>query len=147
MIHSATSGQQRWNGVDRNTRDPTSAAPRLSKQMLRPRRARGYLLAQSEAGGIVSTSASLAGDVQRAGWLARIVSSSAAQVCEVADGRAVGSIRGGGNRRDLHGPALLVAEAGGVVTDPRGAPWDGASKGLVLGHADAHAALLRLAKG
>lgn len=102
------------------------------------------LTPDAEPGGIVSTGAVLAGAVQRAGWLARVVDSSAAQVCQVADGRAVGSIRRYGHRRDLHGPALLVSEAGGRVTDTSGTPWDGASEGLVLGRVDAHADLLRL---
>ena len=99
---------------------------------------------EAEPGGIVSTGAVLAGVVQRAGWLARVVDSSAAQVCQVADGRVVGSIRRYGHRRDLHGPALLVAEAGGTVTDTAGGAWDGESPGLVLGRAEAHADLLRL---
>jgi len=102
------------------------------------------LPAEPEAGGIVSSSAGLAGAVQRAGWLARIVDSSAAQVCQVADGRAVGSVRSRGNRRDLHGPALLVSEAGGVVTDTSGDPWDASSAGLVMGRSGAHAGLLAL---
>lgn len=65
----------------------------------------------------------------------------------MADGRAVGSIRARGHRRDLHGPALLVAEAGGVVTDLAGGPWDATSTGLVLGRAGVHADLLALSSG
>lgn len=98
-----------------------------------------------EPRGIVSGPASVTTAVHAAGWLARVVDSSAAQVCQVADGRAVGSIRRHGNRRDLHGPALLVAEAGGVVTDTSGGRWDGASTGLVMARAGAHASLLALA--
>lgn len=97
-----------------------------------------------EAGGIVSLPAVLVGVAAEAGWLPRVVSSSAAQICEVADGRSTGSVRLRGERRDLHGPALLVHEAGGVVTDRRGRPWDGASQGLVMARAGAHAELLAL---
>ncbi|SDQ39076.1 inositol monophosphatase family protein [Quadrisphaera sp. DSM 44207] len=97
-----------------------------------------------EAGGIVRVPAALVPAVVRAGWLPKIVESSAAEVASVADGRVVGSVRLRGERRDLHGPALLVAEAGGTVTAPDGGPWDGATRGLVLAAPGAHAALLDL---
>lgn len=97
-----------------------------------------------EAGGIVRVPASLVPAVVRAGWLPKIVESSAAEVASVADGRVTGSVRLRGDRRDLHGPALLVAEAGGVVTSPDGGPWDGTTTGLVMATPGAHAALLRL---
>ena len=108
----------------------------------------GELLAldptEVEAGGIVRTPAALVADVARAGWLPKIVESSAAEVAQVADGRVTGTVRLRGDRRDLHGPALLVAEAGGTVTDLAGGPWDGASAGLVLSAPGAHAALMGL---
>jgi len=97
-----------------------------------------------EAGGIVRAPAALVAAVAAAGWLPKIVESSAAEVAQVADGRVTGTVRLRGDRRDLHGPALLVAEAGGTVTDLDGGPWDGASSGLVLSTAGAHAALLEL---
>jgi myo-inositol-1(or 4)-monophosphatase len=100
-----------------------------------------------EAGGIVRTAASLAGLVDEAGWLTRTVESSAAELVAVADGRFTGAVRLRGDRRDLHGPALVAEEAGAVVTDLRGGPWDGASRGLVIAHPGAHADLLALATG
>ncbi len=99
-----------------------------------------------EPGGIVQASARLAGAVAAAGWLTRVVDSSAAQVAQVADGRVVGSLRLRGDPRDLHAPALLVAEAGGVVTDLAGGAWDRTSGGLVVARAGAHAGLLRLVR-
>lgn len=98
-----------------------------------------------EAGGIVLTGAALQVAAQGAGWLARTVSTSAAEICAVADGRVVGTVRLHGHPRDLHGPALLVQEAGGRVTDPAGNPWDATTAGLVLASAGAHARLLELA--
>lgn len=98
-----------------------------------------------ETGGIVLTGAQLGPAVQGDGWLARTVSSSAAEICAVADGRVVGTVRLSGHPRDLHGPALLVQEAGGLVTDCHGRAWDGDSEGLVLGAAGAHQRLLALA--
>jgi len=103
------------------------------------------LPAEPETGGPVHAPARLVGAVAAAGWLARTVESSAAQMCQVADGRATGTVRLGGERRDAHGPALLVAEAGGVVTDLAGGPWSAASTGLVAGRTGVHAELLRLA--
>jgi myo-inositol-1(or 4)-monophosphatase len=99
---------------------------------------------EAERGGIVRVPAALVPATARAGWLTKIVESSAAEVASVADGRVTGSVRLRGDRRDLHGPALLVAEAGGTVTAPDGGAWDGATTGLVLGHPGAHAALLDL---
>lgn len=98
-----------------------------------------------EAGGIVLTGAALGPAAQRGGWLARTVSSSASEICAVADGRVVGTVRLSGHPRDLHGPALLVQEAGGLVTDCHGKAWDGDSEGLVLGATGAHDRLLALA--
>jgi myo-inositol-1(or 4)-monophosphatase len=98
-----------------------------------------------EAGGIVLTPAALARPAQLAGWLARIVSSSASEICQIADGRVTGTVRLGGHPRDLHGPALLVEEAGGRVSDLDGGAWSGASTGLVIARAGAHARLLELA--
>lgn len=100
---------------------------------------------QVEVGGIVRTGAALAGAVDAAGWLARTVESSAAELVAVADGRFTGVVRLRGDRRDLHGPALIAAQAGAVVTDLDGGPWSGASAGLVVAHPGAHAALLGLA--
>lgn len=100
--------------------------------------------AEVEAGGIVRVPAALVPDVVRAGWLPKIVESSASEIASVADGRVTGSVRLRGERRDLHAPALLVAEAGGTVTAPDGGPWDGTTTGLVVGRAGAHADLLRL---
>lgn len=101
--------------------------------------------ADVEPGGIVRVPAALVPAVERAGWLPKIVESSAAEVVSIADGRVTGTVRTRGDRRDLHGPALLVAEAGGAVTDLAGMAWDGASAGLVLSVAGAHEAMLELA--
>lgn len=97
-----------------------------------------------EAGGIVRVPAALARAAARAGWLARSVDSSATELCQVADGRAVGTVRLSGHPRDLHGPALLVEEAGGTVTDLDGRPWTASSTGLVVAAPGAHAELLDL---
>jgi myo-inositol-1(or 4)-monophosphatase len=101
----------------------------------------------AEAGGIVRVPAALAAATDAAGWLARTVESSAAELVAVADGRSTGAVRLRGDRRDLHGPALIAQEAGARVTDLDGGPWTGASPGLVLGHPGAHADLLALARG
>ncbi len=98
-----------------------------------------------EAGGIVRTSAAVVAAVEAGGWLARTVESSAAEVVAVADGRFTGTVRMRGDRRDLHGPALIAAEAGAVVTDLDGGPWTGTSPGLVIAHPGAHGALLGVA--
>lgn len=100
----------------------------------------------AEEGGIVRTAASLAPVVDAAGWLTRTVESSAAEVVAVADGRFTGAVRLRGDRRDLHGPALIAQEAGATVTDLEGGPWTGTSRGLVIAHPGAHPALLELAR-
>lgn len=106
--------------------------------------ARLRLPAEPEPRGIVQVTARLAAPVAEQGWLARTLESSAAQMCQVADGRANGTIRLRGDRRDAHGPALLVEEAGGLVTDLAGGPWSGASRGLVAARTGVHADLLAL---
>ena len=89
--------------------------------------------------------ASLLPAVQRAGWLPKIVESSASEIVSIADGRVMGTVRRGGNRRDLHGPALLVSEAGGAVVPLDGAPLSGATQGLVVAHPQIVESLLTLA--
>lgn len=88
----------------------------------------------AEPGGVVRAEASLLPAVQAAGWLARTVESSAAEIVSIADGRVMGTVRRGGHRRDLHGPALLVSEAGGAVVPLDGAPLSGATRGLLVAH-------------
>jgi myo-inositol-1(or 4)-monophosphatase len=97
-----------------------------------------------EPGGIVRVPSRLAAAATTAGWLARSVDSSATELCQIADGRVTGTVRLHGHPRDLHGPALLVAEAGGVVTDLSGGPWSASSTGLVVSAAGAHSQLLDL---
>jgi myo-inositol-1(or 4)-monophosphatase len=97
-----------------------------------------------ERGGLVRAPGRLAPELIAAGWLARSVDSSATELCQVADGRITGTIRLGGHPRDLHGPALLVEEAGGRVTDLDGGPWTSSSPGLVAAAEGAHAGLLTL---
>jgi myo-inositol-1(or 4)-monophosphatase len=97
-----------------------------------------------EPGGLVRVPARLAEATQAAGWLTRSVDSSATELCQVADGRVVGTVRLRGHPRDLHGPALLVEEAGGRVTDLDGGPWTSSSPGLVAARPGAHEALLAL---
>ncbi len=92
------------------------------------------LTGEAEPGGIVRAEAGLLPAVRRAGWLPKIVESSAAEIASIADGRVMGTVRRGGNRRDLHGPALLVSEAGGAVVPLDGAPLSGASRGLLVAH-------------
>lgn len=98
-----------------------------------------------ERGGLVRVPAQLAQAAFDAGWLPRSVDSSATELCQVADGRATGTVRLRGHPRDLHGPALLVQEAGGVVTDLSGGRWSASSAGLVAAAPGAHPALLDLA--
>jgi myo-inositol-1(or 4)-monophosphatase len=97
-----------------------------------------------EAGGLVRVPAALAPAARAAGWLPRSVDSSATELCQVADGRITGTVRLHGHPRDLHGPSLLVAEAGGRVTDLQGNAWTACSTGLVAAAAGAHQALLTL---
>ena len=97
-----------------------------------------------EPKGLVTANARLVGAVAARGWLGRTVESAAVQMCQVADGRATGSIRLRGHRRDTHGPALLVAEAGGTVTDLDGGAWSASSRGLVAARPGVHAELLAL---
>ena len=97
-----------------------------------------------ERGGLVRVPAQLAQSAFDAGWLPRSIDSSATELCQVADGRATGTVRLRGHPRDLHGPALLVEEAGGVVSDLGGGPWSASSQGLVAATPGAHAALLGL---
>ena len=99
----------------------------------------------AEQGGIVRAEADLLPAVQQAGWLSRVAESSAAEIVSIADGRVMGTVRRGGNRRDLHGPALLVSEAGGAVVPLDGAPLSGASRGLLVAHPQAAEQLLALA--
>jgi myo-inositol-1(or 4)-monophosphatase len=103
------------------------------------------LAGAAEPGGIVRAEAGLLPAVARAGWLPRTAESSAAEIVSIADGRVLGTVRRGGNRRDLHGPALLVSEAGGAVVPLDGAPLSGASEGLVVAHPQAAEQLLALA--
>lgn len=98
-----------------------------------------------EEGGIVRCGAETAPAVQAGGWLARTSESSASEVVAVADARFAGMVRLRGDRRDLHGPALIAAQAGATVTDTGGGPWSGASAGLVIAHPGAHERLLALA--
>ena len=67
------------------------------------------------------------------------------KIVSIADGRVMGTVRRGGHPRDLHGPALLVSEAGGAVVSLDGAPVDGATRGLVVAHPDVVEKLLTLA--
>ncbi len=92
------------------------------------------LTGAAEPGGVVRAEVGLLPAVQRAGWLPKVVESSAAEIVSIADGRVMGTVRRGGNRRDLHGPALLVSEAGGAVVPLDGAPLSGASRGLLIAH-------------
>ncbi len=98
-----------------------------------------------EEGGLVRGAAEVLVDVAEGGWLARTAESSASEVVAIADGRASGAVRLRGDRRDLHGPALIAAEAGATVTDVDGGPWSAASPGLVIAHPGAHARLLTVA--
>lgn len=100
---------------------------------------------EPERGGVVRAEARLVPAVQAAGWLPKIVESSAAEIASIADGRVMGTVRHGGNRRDLHGPALLVTEAGGAVVPLDGAPFSGVSRGLLIAHPQIVEQLLPLA--
>jgi myo-inositol-1(or 4)-monophosphatase len=102
------------------------------------------LAAQAEPGGVVRAEASLLPAVAAAGWLPKTVESSAAEIVSIADGRVMGTVRRDGNRRDLHGPALLVSEAGGAVVPLDGAPLSGATRGLVVAHPQLVGQLLTL---
>lgn len=103
------------------------------------------LAGEAEQGGIVRAEAGLLPAIGRAGWLPKIVESSAAEIASIADGRVMGTVRLGGNPRDLHGPALLVSESGGAVVPLDGAPLSGASHGLLIAHPQLVAQLLPLA--
>lgn len=104
-----------------------------------------HLEGPAEPGGVVRAGAGVLGAVKEAGWLAKVVESSAAEVVSIADGRVMGTLRLGGDRRDLHGPALLVAEAGGAVVPLDGEPLSGVSRSLVLAHPGAVDGLVALA--
>ena len=100
---------------------------------------------EAEPGGVVRAEASLLPAVAAAGWLPKTVESSAAEIVSIADGRVMGTVRRGGHPRDLHGPALLVTEAGGAVVPLDGAPLSAASRGLVVAHPGLVEQLLTLA--
>jgi myo-inositol-1(or 4)-monophosphatase len=119
----------------------TAAAGRGATRDGRPLQLAG----EAERGGIVRAEAGLLPAIDRAGWLPKIVESSAAEIASIADGRVMGTVRLGGNPRDLHGPALLVSESGGAVVPLDGAPLSGASHGLLIAHPQLVAQLLPLA--
>jgi myo-inositol-1(or 4)-monophosphatase len=123
-VYSAVRGHGAWRDGARLALDPGAA----------------------EAGGIVRVPSLLAAAAYEAGWLPRSIDSSATELCEIADGRTVGAVRLGGHPRDLHGPALLVQEAGGTVTDLSGGGWTASTRGMVLAAPGAHAAVLALAR-
>jgi myo-inositol-1(or 4)-monophosphatase len=100
---------------------------------------------EPEPGGVVRADARLLPAVQAAGWLPKVVESSAAEIASIADGRVMGTLRRDGNRRDLHGPALLVSEAGGAVVPLDDAPLSGTSRGLLIAHPQLVGRLLPLA--
>ncbi|MGQ7296841.1 inositol monophosphatase family protein [Quadrisphaera sp. KR29] len=116
---------------------------RVGGPQAEPRRL--HLEGAAEPGGVVRAGAGVVGAVKEAGWLAKVVESSAAEVASIADGRVMGTLRLGGDRRDLHGPALLVAEAGGAVVPLDGEPLSGVSRSLVLAHPGAADDLVALA--
>ena len=93
-----------------------------------------HLAGEPEPGGVVRAEARLLPAVQAAGWLPKVIESSAAEIASIADGRVMGTLRRRGHRRDAHGPALLVSEAGGAVLPLDGAPLSGASRGLLIAH-------------
>lgn len=103
--------------------------------------------APAERSGIVRVPPRLAAAAAARRWSVRGIESSATELCQVADGRILGTVRLGGLRRDLHGPALLVQEAGGVVTDLAGGAWDAETKGLVVAAPSTHRGLLELVAG
>lgn len=103
------------------------------------------LSGEAETGGVVRAGAALLGEVGRAGWLPKVSESSASEIASVADGRVMGALRLGGDRRDLHGPALLVSEAGGAVVPLDGEPLSGVTRRMVVAHPGAADALVALA--
>jgi myo-inositol-1(or 4)-monophosphatase len=119
----------------------TAAAGRGATQDGRPLQLAG----DPEPGGVVRAEARLLPAVQAAGWLPKVVESSAAEIASIADGRVMGTLRRRGHRRDAHGPALLVSEAGGTVLPLDGAPLSGASRGLLIAHPQLVEQLLPLA--
>ena len=102
------------------------------------------LATRAEAGGVVRAEVSLLPGVAAAGWLPKTVESSAAEIVSIADGRVMGTVRRGGHPRDLHGPALLVSEAGGAVVPLDGAPLSAATRGMVVAHPELAEPLLGL---
>lgn len=103
-----------------------------------------HLATRAEPGGIVRAEASLLPDVAAAGWLPKTVESSAAEIASIADGRVMGTVRRRGHPRDLHGPALLVSEAGGAVVPLDGAPLSAATRGMAVTHPELVELLLGL---
>jgi myo-inositol-1(or 4)-monophosphatase len=81
-------------------------------------------------------------------WLGkpRGVYSAIYQACEVAAGRSAFAVFPGDTIHDIAPATLLVARAGGVVTDLRGKPllWRNLSHGVLLASKAAHAPALRL---
>jgi myo-inositol-1(or 4)-monophosphatase len=65
------------------------------------------------------------------------------QIAYVACGRLDAFYEHGSDGFNCIGPSLLVREAGGVVTDSRGAPYGVRSDGIVLAPPGVHASLLR----
>lgn len=82
-----------------------------------------------------------------AALLVRVSVPTTVELVRVATGRMDGFWQFSDVRSGLLAGALLVAEAGGVVTDARGQPWDGASVSMVAAAPGVHAGLVAALDG
>ncbi len=60
--------------------------------------------------------------LNQSNWKIRMLGSAAMEAMQVAMGVAHGAVTLNGKLWDIAGPAAIVIEAGGIVTDPRGQP-------------------------
>ncbi|KQB86703.1 inositol monophosphatase family protein [Corynebacterium lowii] len=72
----------------------------------------------------------------------RVTGSVGVDLAFAAQGIFAGAVSFSPHTWDNAAGALLVREAGGVVTDPEGGPWVPSSPGVVVGEADTHALLV-----
>jgi fructose-1,6-bisphosphatase/inositol monophosphatase family enzyme len=89
--------------------------------------------------------------ISQTNWKLRIIGSAALEAAQVAAGIAHGALTINGKLWDIAAPAALVMEAGGMITDLKGAPvfpfnltnYVGAKVPFLAAGQTAHAELLR----
>jgi myo-inositol-1(or 4)-monophosphatase len=101
-------------------------------------------------GSLIYLSRNLAAKLRRitaAGAKARILASTAYEICQVAAGRTDGCYKSARNCWGFSAACLLVEEAGGRVTDFSGMGWSLDSRQLVISNGVLHGSLLEILTG